>query len=92
MRAYKRARGIFLLTRPSRDVTQKGDVLAISSYISTHTSLAGRDGDEYVDAQFGSTFLLTRPSRDVTLKKRRVTRERLISTHTSLAGRDGVRI
>ena len=41
----KNVDSLFLLTRPSRDVTllrmEVGDVM---SYISTHTSLAGRDG------------------------------------------------
>ena len=33
----------FLLTRPSRDVTNSGYLDTLDEYISTHTSLAGRD-------------------------------------------------
>ena len=34
---------IFLLTRPSRDVTYSRQCCELDAYISTHTSLAGRD-------------------------------------------------
>lgn len=34
---------IFLLTRPSRDVTVTFENFDVNTYISTHTSLAGRD-------------------------------------------------
>ena len=56
---------IFLLTRPSRDVTKglTGDVAAIR--ISTHTPLAGRDA-AWLKELKTRRFLLTRPSRDVT--------------------------
>ena len=35
----------FLLTRPSRDVTHRHIVVTAMFHISTHTSLAGRDGN-----------------------------------------------
>ncbi len=56
----------FLLTRPSRDVTEilrpDWDILEIS----THTPLAGRDLMVWKPALEKIVFLLTRPSRDVT--------------------------
>ena len=36
---------VFLLTRPSRDVTKPALPVICTACISTHTSLAGRDGD-----------------------------------------------
>ena len=57
---------IFLLTRPSRDVTQARTVYNAGQNISTHTSLAGRDRTSNRSAQNVITFLLTRPPRDVT--------------------------
>ena len=39
----------FLLTRPSRDVTDKVEVSGTLETISTHTPLAGRDGYRLFD-------------------------------------------
>ena len=58
--------GKFLLTRPSRDVTEEGSVQYYALSISTHTPLAGRDNLNLSVQEHDFTFLLTRPSRDVT--------------------------
>ena len=60
-------RKIFLLTRPSRDVTVSYIADTISKCISTHTSLAGRDFYRSIIYYSDWRFLLTRPSRDVTI-------------------------
>ena len=80
----------FLLTRPSRDVTLNSGYLGLSLYISTHTSLAGRDSFSFAASPRGHQFLLTRPSRDVTPQPHVHLTPIQISTHTSLAGRDCV--
>ena len=56
----------FLLTRPSRDVTPSRKLSYQNCKISTHTSLAGRDGHGRIQRRGHGRFLLTRPSRDVT--------------------------
>ena len=43
----------FLLTRPSRDVTNLKDTVIKMIQISTHTSLAGRDGINALLSQIG---------------------------------------
>ena len=59
--------GQFLLTRPSRDVTNVYVTsVFIHCIISTHTSLAGRDKYFRCCLSLSVQFLLTRPSRDVT--------------------------
>ena len=58
--------GVFLLTRPSRDVTLKHPAKTRRIAISTHTPLAGRDAMTTSTAVEHMSFLLTRPSRDVT--------------------------
>ena len=78
----------FLLTRPSRDVTEGITENAKLATISTHTPLAGRD---YLVSAFTRNcirFLLTRPSRDVTPSGCLCWPHHSISTHTPLAGRD----
>ena len=57
---------LFLLTRPSRDVTANGQITAVAGAISTHTPLAGRDIRTESGRVWNIRFLLTRPSRDVT--------------------------
>ena len=57
---------LFLLTRPSRGVTQKDGIETDFLYISTHTPLAGRDRLSSLSAGYIKEFLLTRPSRGVT--------------------------
>ena len=57
---------IFLLTRPSRDVTDTQPSISAQASISTHTSLAGRDSTRPITQETALVFLLTRPSRDVT--------------------------
>ena len=78
---------MFLLTRPSRDVTYFCRICTLSNDVSTHTSLAGRDN--------GGNFLLL-PER-VSTHTSLAGRDELfqffpfilrVSTHTSLAGRD----
>ena len=56
----------FLLTRPSRDVTSLTAGYIRGKFISTHTSLAGRDMNRVIMPVWDMVFLLTRPSRDVT--------------------------
>ena len=58
-------RALFLLTRPSRDVTAHACKMRDHAGISTHTSLAGRDEIPWLYVVI-MQFLLTRPSRDVT--------------------------
>ena len=60
----------FLLTRPSRDVTSRNTLSDPCYPISTHTSLAGRDGTDRLPGRCRPEFLLTRPSRDVTRAKK----------------------
>ena len=57
---------MFLLTRPSRGVTEHIQLFSGRYQVSTHTPLAGRD-DVFpsADKPFRE-FLLTRPSRGVT--------------------------
>ena len=57
----------FLLTRPSRDVTDTDQATAQVDEISTHTPLAGRDHQKNRRVWCHKIFLLTRPSRDVTV-------------------------
>ena len=79
---------LFLLTRPSRDVTEliaNGDNYGL---ISTHTPLAGRDETHQKPLTPNRKFLLTRPSRDVTDEMSSQPAHMRISTHTPLAGRD----
>ena len=87
MNCWNRLR-IFLLTRPSRDVTREREQLVAAWRISTHTSLAGRDGALIARRKSKALFLLTRPSRDVTFTAWQDGGATQISTHTSLAGRD----
>ena len=56
----------FLLTRPSRDVTNESGIIYTAKTISTHTPLAGRD-IAFPLVHPSMSFLLTRPSRDVTI-------------------------
>ena len=77
----------FLLTRPSRDVTNESGIIYTAKTISTHTPLAGRD-IAFPLVHPSMSFLLTRPSRDVTQKQRKLLSVMGISTHTPLAGRD----
>ena len=59
----------------------------LGSSISTHTPLAGRDGDDqYISGD--DEFLLTRPSRGATGVFTLIGEYVVISTHTPLAGRD----
>ena len=60
----------FLLTRPSRGVTQLIRQLVLSFFISTHTPLAGRDLHGRRHARHDG-FLLTRPSRGVTRRNKK---------------------
>ena len=79
----------FLLTRPSRDVTSPDETDYVTILISTHTPLAGRDGNESKPVQF--EFISTHTplaGRDVQCHFRHNFRP--ISTHTPLAGRDPV--
>ena len=62
---FKNLTLMFLLTRPSRDVTVFVLLYQQLPYVSTHTSLAGRDL-YHISNFLYKTFLLTRPSRDVT--------------------------
>ena len=59
-------RNEFLLTRPLRDVTERGYLSSCRSTISTHTPLAGRDTIQTLTDMMIQQFLLTRPLRDVT--------------------------
>ena len=79
---------LFLLTRPSRDVTKIWIRNARAKGISTHTPLAGRDLLFFFKLSYFLEFLLTRPSRDVTYCINQQGRTARISTHTPLAGRD----
>ena len=56
----------FLLTRPSRGATICDRYRALSSTISTHTPLAGRDRSRRTYNIPVFSFLLTRPSRGAT--------------------------
>ena len=60
----------FLLTRPSRDVTNASYPIKPILIISTHTPLAGRDHGGRGNITAAPEFLLTRPSRDVTFSLR----------------------
>ena len=77
----------FLLTRPSRDVTDNRFIDA-----AYHAFLLTRPSRDVTNVVFRidvfRLFLLTRPSRDVTISHRQGTAGIAISTHTSLAGRD----
>ena len=78
----------FLLTRPSRDVTE-----AMTLNVLTATFLLTRPSRDVTGSKRRCVpqirFLLTRPSRDVTFIPRRIFAYYGISTHTPLAGRDG---
>ena len=80
---------IFLLTRPSRDVTLvKAAIEYTRSFLLTRPS---RDVTKPPGrGSVACEFLLTRPSRDVTCHFQERFINDVISTHTSLAGRDFV--
>ena len=63
-------------------------VIHITSLISTHTPLAGRDHFPLCAYLRQDGFLLTRPLRDVTATGFEADHTYQISTHTPLAGRD----
>ena len=58
--------GVFLLTRPMRDVTGITGNGVSGNRVSTHTPHAGRDSVSPNISLVSSGFLLTRPMRDVT--------------------------
>ena len=78
---------VFLLTRPSRDVTTSArDRITFSPFLLTRPS---RDVTRMRTLNANQQrFLLTRPSRDVTNAEALHFAALPISTHTSLAGRD----
>ena len=79
---------LFLLTRPSRDVTRAARAeFADGRFLLTRPS---RDvtGNVFLLRCAYAKFLLTRPSRDVTIAELTKEYRDTISTHTSLAGRD----
>ena len=87
--AFSIAGSQFLPTRPLRDATVSAAEITAPEPISTHASLAGRDGAHAGNAAGNDAFLPTRPLRDAT--RRALPRQRRglqISTHASLAGRD----
>ena len=77
----------FLLTRPSRDVTNAlQQVMVDLQFLLTRPSrdVTGRSRTGIIKLP----FLLTRPSRDVTKCSGKWVHQKQISTHTPLAGRD----
>ena len=77
----------FLLTRPSRDVTEMYHLKPTSQVISTHTPLAGRDG--FLLCKTLVFFISTHTplaGRDADVVG--LPGIHIISTHTPLAGRD----
>ena len=80
----------FLLTRPSRGATGHSMQAKNRAFISTHTPLAGRDGEILQNAGNAAEFLLTRPSRGATSCSKFPALRAQISTHTPLAGRDEI--
>ena len=77
----------FLLTRPSRDVTDMAFGETNNYEISTHTSLAGRDRS--MVSVFRDSTISTHTSLAGRDEKRNILLEPVPnSTHTSLAGRD----
>ena len=77
----------FLLTRPSRDVTRKGQKQVTKKLISTHTPLAGRDSIALLIIALTSISTHTPlAGRDFMITGIVITIK--ISTHTPLAGRD----
>ena len=82
----------FLLTRPLRGATQHETKMFFASEISTHTPLAGRDGEQEEEHHHPCPFLLTRPLRGATRQHSAGPPPCTgISTHTPLAGRDARR-
>ena len=78
----------FLLTRPSRDVTN-WTILFQRIHLEFLLTRPSRDVTDLYSTESGySEFLLTRPSRDVTQVSELFQFGCSISTHTSLAGRD----
>ena len=81
---------VFLLTRPSRDVTIVRQLNHGHKPISTHTSLAGRDGAAApLAVAIGISTHTSLAGRDG-IKICRYVCAIIISTHTSLAGRDSL--
>ena len=64
------------------------EVYCLGAEISTHTPLAGRDRNSWVECCWCCKFLLTRPSRGATHVLVKTVKLNTISTHTPLAGRD----
>ena len=78
---------IFLLTRPSRDVTEDAIRNARLFLISTHTSLAGRDRVKIPTGHLIDISTHTSLAGRDHNRQQNIIRLQ-ISTHTSLAGRD----
>ena len=78
----------FLLTRPSRDATQRVLEVVVCFHISTHTPLAGRDKASAVECCRTMNFYSHAPRGARPMPDDVILLTDPISTHTPLAGRD----